>query len=141
METYQAPATTTPAQQQGGPQSSSSGSRTTNASNLASTSGPSVSGPATTQQPANTATPVEQDTAHIPQAISYWELPDAIRAEVPEIKFSVLVYNNDPAQRFVLVDGQRLGEGDDAQPGLVVEEIRRDGVIFSYRLYKFLVKR
>jgi len=60
---------------------------------------------------------------------------------VPEIRFSVLVYNQDPAWRFVLVDGQRLAEGDEVQPGLQVEEIRRDGVIFSYRLYKFLVER
>jgi general secretion pathway protein B len=83
----------------------------------------------------------EQDTAHIPEPIGYWELPDAIRAEVPEIRFTVLVYNQDPEQRFVLIDGQRLAEGDSAQPGLLVQEIRRDGVIFSYRLYKFLVKR
>jgi general secretion pathway protein B len=76
-----------------------------------------------------------------PEPISYWELPDAIRSDVPEIKFSVLVYAADPAERFVLVNGQRLGEGDETQPGLVVEEIRLDGVVFSYRLYQFLVER
>ncbi len=76
-----------------------------------------------------------------PQPISYWELPDAMRADVPEIKFSVLVYAGEPADRFVLVNGQRLAEGDSYQQGLVVEEIRRDGVVFSYRLYKFLVER
>ena len=77
----------------------------------------------------------------IPEPISYWELPDAIRADVPEIKFSVLVYANKPADRFVLINGQRLGEGDSSQPGLVVMEIRREGVVFSYRLYQFLVER
>lgn len=76
-----------------------------------------------------------------PEPIGYWELPDAIRTEVPEIKFSVLVYAADPADRFVLVNGQRLAEGDSLKPGLVVEEIRRDGVVFSYRLYQFLVER
>lgn len=76
-----------------------------------------------------------------PEPIGYWELPDAIRAEVPEIKFSVLVFAADPADRFVLINGQRLGEGDNAQPGLVVKEIRREGVVFSYRLYQFLVER
>lgn len=73
--------------------------------------------------------------------LGYWDLPDAVRSEVPEIKFSVLVYATDPADRFVLINGQRLAEGDNAQPGLVVEEIQRDGVLFSYRLYRFLVKR
>ena len=76
-----------------------------------------------------------------PAPISYWELPDAIRADVAEIKFSVLVYAKNPADRFVLINGQRLTEGDSPQDGLVVKEIRRDGVIFSYRLYQFLVER
>jgi general secretion pathway protein B len=75
------------------------------------------------------------------QPISYWELPDAIRNSVPEIKFSVLVYAKNPADRFVLINGERLGEGDSAQPGLVVKEIRLDGVVFSYRLYQFLVEK
>jgi len=76
-----------------------------------------------------------------PAPIGYWELPDAIRAEVPEFKFSVLVFAADPADRFVLINGQRLGEGDTVQSGLVLKEIRRDGVVFSYRLYQFLVER
>jgi len=76
-----------------------------------------------------------------PAPIGYWELPDSVRADVPEIKFSVLVYAADPADRFVLINGERLGEGDSSQPGLVVKEIRRDGVIFTYRLYQFLVER
>ena len=76
-----------------------------------------------------------------PAPISYWELPDAVRSDVPEIKFSVLVYATDPADRFVLINGQRLGQGDSIQPGLEVREIRRDGVVFSYRLYQFLVER
>jgi hypothetical protein len=78
---------------------------------------------------------------HEPAPISYWELPDVIRNVVPEIKFSVLVYAAHPEDRFVLINGQRLGEGDSSQPGLVVEEIRREGVVFSYQLYKFLVER
>lgn len=76
-----------------------------------------------------------------PAPIGYWDLPDSIRELVPEIKFSVLVYAKDPADRFVLINGERMEEGDSPQSGLVVEEIRRDGVLFSYRLYRFLVER
>ena len=76
-----------------------------------------------------------------PAPIGYWDLPDVVRADVPEIKFSVLVYANNPAERFVLINGQRLVEGDSSEPGLVVKEIRLDGVVFSYRLYQFLVER
>jgi len=91
--------------------------------------------------------PAEKSAAKVsddkkqPQPISYWELPDAVRAEVPEIKFSVLVFATKPADRFVLADGQRLAEGDSYSNGLVVEEIRRDGVVFSYRKYRFLIAR
>ena len=99
-------------------------------------------------QPASTATmknnaaaAPEQRDPRQPAPISYWELPDAIRASVPEIKFSVLVYAKNPDDRFVLINGQRLGEGDSLQSGPVVKEIQRDGVIFSYRLYQFLVER
>ena len=76
-----------------------------------------------------------------PEPITYWELPDSVRTDVAEIKFSVLVYAKQPEDRFVLINGQRLTEGDSVQPGLVIEEIHRDGVIFSYRLYRFLVER
>lgn len=83
----------------------------------------------------------ERPRAGEPQPISYWELPDAIRTDVPEIRFTVLVYADKPDNRFVLINGQRLGEGDSIQPGLVVKEIRREGVVFSYRLYQFLIER
>jgi len=73
--------------------------------------------------------------------ISFWELPDAVRDDIPELRFSVLVYADKPTDRFVLVNGQRLHEGDSYQPGLIVDEIRRDGVIFSYRLYRILVEK
>jgi general secretion pathway protein B len=95
---------------------------------------------ATAGDPAETQAKKDSGPAK-PQAISYWELPDSIRTDVPEFKFSVLVYSVLPADRFVLINGQRLREGDSVQPGVVVEEIRLDGVIFSYRLYRFLVER
>ena len=83
----------------------------------------------------------DKNQSQKPAPISYWELPDNVRADVPEIKFSVLVYATDPADRFVLINGQRLSEGESTQPGLVIKEIRLDGVVFSYRLYQFLIER
>ena len=76
-----------------------------------------------------------------PEPIGYWELPDSVRDGVPVIKFSVLVYAEQPEDRFVLINGERLMEGDQIKPGLVIEHIRRDGVVFTYQLYQFFVKR
>lgn len=71
--------------------------------------------------------------------ITYWRLPEAIREQISVPRISVLVFSERPEDRFILMNGTRLIEGDEPQPGLVLEEIRRDGAVFSYRLYRFLV--
>jgi general secretion pathway protein B len=98
-----------------------------------------ISNAVVASQPAETA--AKQYHPGEPAPIGYWDLPESVRSQVPEFKFSVLVFSKNPADRFVLINGQRLEEGDSPQAGIVVEEIRRDGVIFSYRLYRFLVER
>ena len=100
-----------------------------------------ASAPKPAKRPPPVAKSTKQQRHEELTPITYWELPDSVRADVPEIKFSVLVYSKNVDDRFVLINGQRLMQGDTVQPGLVVKEIRRDGVVFSYRLYQFLVER
>ena len=69
-----------------------------------------------------------------------WELPQGIRDSLPELHITVLVYAEDPQDRFVLVCGQRLVEKDSYQDGVILEEIRREGAVFLYRNYRFLVE-
>ncbi len=107
---------------------------------LAAAQQPAAAEPAAGSGPEK-ATGSEPFEPQAPEPISYWELPDAVRAQVPEIKFTVLVYARRPQDRFVLIDGQRLTEGDALPSGPKIVEIRLDGVVFSYRLYHFLVKR
>jgi len=90
--------------------------------------------------------PVQEQTRrqglepHVAEPISYWELPQGIRDDLPPIKISVLVYAEQPHDRFLLSNGQRLVEKDELDNGLVLDEIRKDGAIFLYRNYRFLVK-
>ena len=77
---------------------------------------------------------------HIAEPISYWELPQGVRDNLPDIKISVLVYAEEPSDRFLLSNGQRLVEQEELENGLVLDEIRRDGAVFTYRKYRFLVK-
>ena len=72
------------------------------------------------------------------QYISYWELPQGVRDSLPEFKISVLVYSDQPEERFILMDGMRLKEKDQVQRGLELDEIRREGAVFTYRDYRFL---
>lgn len=73
--------------------------------------------------------------------ISYWALPSNIRGEIPELKISVLVFAERPADRFVLLNGRRQVEGDVIVAGLRLVEIRRDGAVFSYRMYRFFIRQ
>jgi len=136
VESYQQAAGTNPQPQADKPQP---GKPASSVSDRRAINKKPVSASTTSTKPAAVAG--KKQAPHQPAPISYWELPDAIRADVPEIRFSVLVYAKNPDDRFVLINGQRLGEGDSSQPGLVIEEIQRDGVVFSYRLYRFLVER
>lgn len=77
---------------------------------------------------------------HVAEPISYWELPQGIRDNLPVIKITVLVYAERPADRFLLSNGQRLVEKDQLDGGVVLDEIRKDGAVFLYRNYRFLVK-
>lgn len=77
---------------------------------------------------------------HVSEPISYWELPQGVRDNLPEIRITVLVYASQSDDRFLLANGQRLTEKDELQSGLVLDEIRRDGAVFVYRKYRFLVK-
>jgi len=77
---------------------------------------------------------------HVSEPISYWELPQGVRDNLPDIRITVLVYATQSDDRFVLANGQRLTEKDELQSGLVLDEIRRDGAVFVYRKYRFLVK-
>jgi len=87
--------------------------------------------------PQKKPTPAEQHTL---EPISFWAIPQALRDGMPEIRITGLVYAQTPEDRFVLINGQSLKEKEEVAPGILIDEIRRDGVVFSYRKYRFLVK-
>ena len=85
--------------------------------------------------------PVQGDEEQGPKPVSYWQLPESIRQEMPVPKISVLVFADRTEDRFILMNGKRLGQGDEVMTGMKLEEVRRDGAVFSYRHYHFLVTR
>ena len=93
------------------------------------------------QEPASPRTAsTRRSEPYQPEAMSYWELPQGVRDSLPEFKVMVLVYAENPEDRFLLVNGVRLKEKDELQSGVVLDEIRRDGAVFRARNYRFLVK-
>ena len=65
-----------------------------------------------------------------PPAASPAEIPDLASTGLPPVRMSMHVWDADPTRRFVILDGQRMGEGD-RKGTLQVVEIRRDGVILQ----------
>lgn len=86
------------------------------------------------------AAPTTAPAAAGPVIKLIWELPYATRRELPEIKLSMHVYAEQPAQRFVIINGERQVEGDEVGD-LELIEIRRDGVVFDFEGSRFLYPR
>jgi general secretion pathway protein B len=89
------------------------------------------------------ATPGESSARvapHEAEPISFWQMPQSLRDGMPEFKISVLVYAENPQDRFLLINGQRLKEKEELDSGVVLDEIRPDRAVFHYRKYKFYVK-
>ncbi len=73
------------------------------------------------------------------QVIDLMQLPSSIRKDLPEIHIAAHVYSQKPASRLVSINGRVMREGHTLPPGLKLEEITADGVIFSYEGYHFYV--
>ncbi len=100
------------------------------ADKLAAVPAPPVSAPA----PGAAAAPQGPATPLI------WELPYAQRRDIPELKVTMHVYAAEPAQRFVIINGDRHVEGDDVG-SLKLGEIRADGIVFVSNGQRFLLPR
>lgn len=69
--------------------------------------------------------------------LSMAELPSSIQGQLPKISVSGYAYSSDPRARVAVINRRMLGEGDEVVAGVKVEQILREGVIFSYRGYRF----
>lgn len=94
--------------------------------------------PVASPTPADAPIPAATDEAYVPRLA---ELPASERTQLPPLKLSMHVYTDDPAQRFVILDGQRLREGASPGAGLVIEQIRRDGLVLSVNGRRVLLAR
>ena len=75
--------------------------------------------------------------ANTPNAVNFSELPLAIQQELPPLSISVHAYSGKAAERLVGINGRLLHEGDDAAPGLRLEQITPEGMILSYKGLNF----
>lgn len=68
-------------------------------------------------------------------------LPPELQEQLPSFVLTVHIYDQDPARRFVLIDGRRLREGARTRQGIEVEEILPSGVVLRYEGHRFFHRR
>ncbi len=65
------------------------------------------------------------------------DLPEALRAQIPPLSISGVVYSDNPAQRLLLLNGQILTQGSHAAEELVLDEIHPRSSDFTFRGTRF----
>ena len=85
--------------------------------------------------PANAVGPAS--AAPESKVLAMTELPPAIQQEIPPLAISVHAYSSNPADRIVGINNRLLREGGNVPPGLTLDEITPDGMVFSYKGYRF----
>jgi general secretion pathway protein B len=71
------------------------------------------------------------------KATPFTDLPLSIQQEIPDMKIQLHSYSNKSVNSIVSINSRMLKEGDSLAPGLRLEQITPDGVILSYKGYRF----
>jgi general secretion pathway protein B len=72
----------------------------------------------------------EPDLMNIPYL---HELPDYQQQSIPAMEFAGHVYSSDASSRSVIINGRFMEQGDTLLPGLRIETITINGVVFAYQ--------
>lgn len=106
------------------PQASSQASAAPSSSNFA----PALQPPSTAAQPAG-GLPL------------YAQIAASPGSRLPQLHLDLHVYARNPRKRFVMINMQKLRQGDSLADGVTVVRIRPDGVVLSYQGRTFLLPR
>jgi len=105
---------------------------------------PALSGPAAVAAAPReiaAAKPVEAnaagDAARETGVMQLSELPPALQQEIPKMSILAHSYSSKPKARFVFINDQMVHEEEYPVPGLKLEQITPDGMVFSYKGYRF----
>ena len=69
------------------------------------------------------------------------QLPAADAAALPPLNLDLHVYSSVAAQRFVIINGQRVREGGQLREGLLVEQITPEGALLNRQGKRFVLTR
>lgn len=61
------------------------------------------------------------------------DMPSLMQQAIPDLEFAGHVYTRNSEQRSVIINNRSMAEGDIVVAGLKVEQITKQGVVFSYQ--------
>ncbi|MFN3304095.1 MAG: general secretion pathway protein GspB, partial [Roseateles sp.] len=94
---------------------------------------PPVPPPAAIATPAPPREPVAAASAVEAPVPGLAELPESTRRELPRLTISGSVYSDDPASRFVMINGEVQREGARLGPELVLERIAPRELVLRFK--------
>ncbi len=68
-------------------------------------------------------------------------LPTELRQELPPLKILLYYYTEQHAERFVILDSQKLYQGQTSNSGIKVHEIRQRGLVLEFQHQRFFKPR
>lgn len=77
------------------------------------------------------------DAAQEQPVMNLSELPPAIQQSIPRMSIAVHAYSPKLQDRVVMINNRMMREGQELTPGLRLEQITPDGMIFSFGGYRF----
>jgi general secretion pathway protein B len=60
-------------------------------------------------------------------------LPSATRSQLPKLSLGGSIYSDDPAARFLIINGSTFHQGDPVAPDLVLEQIGPHDAVLNFK--------
>jgi general secretion pathway protein B len=100
---------------------------------------PAAAAPVDATAPPLASSPVTREQQNIDNLPTMQDLL-ASGIALPALQLNLHVYDEAPANRYVLLNSKRVREGDEVTDGLRVERVTPRGVVLSYRGRRFLMQ-
>ncbi|MES9903142.1 MAG: general secretion pathway protein GspB [Sedimenticola sp.] len=84
---------------------------------------------------------VETEEPVVQPAVYFSQLPPELKQDMADLKVDVHYYQNEPEQRFVMINQLRYTEGEQLGDGLLLIEIVKEGVVMEYMNRRFILSR
>lgn len=69
--------------------------------------------------------------------LSIHELPQSVRSGLPRLIVSGYAYSEEPGRRSAVINDRLVQEGEEAESGVTVTTVARDGVVLHFQGYRF----